>query len=83
MVASLSLGRVERMRPRVGLLGDAAVEDTEHIAGVDQGLRSRHALRLAGLVVVDLIGGGNVDTVGPCLPPLVRQKKFIYLCRPT
>jgi hypothetical protein len=61
MVASLSLGRVERMRPRLGLLGDAAVEDTEHIAGVDPGLRSRHALRLAGLVVVDLIGGGNVD----------------------
>jgi hypothetical protein len=64
MVASLSLGRVEWMRPRVRLLGDAAVEDTEHIAGVDQGLRSRHALRLAGLVVVDLIEGGNVDVVG-------------------
>jgi hypothetical protein len=47
---------VERMRPRVELLGDAAIEDTEHIAGVDQFPGPRHALGLDIGVVVNLRG---------------------------
>jgi hypothetical protein len=55
---------IEGMRLGVGLLGDPALENTEHIAGVDQVLGPLDALGLLGFVVVDLVGGGNVDPIG-------------------
>jgi hypothetical protein len=47
-----------------GLGGDPAVDNGQHIAGVDPFQGRLDALRLLGLVVVDLIGGGNVDAIG-------------------
>jgi hypothetical protein len=55
---------IERVGLGIGLGGDPAVDDGQHIAGVDPFQGRLDALRLLGLVVVDLIGGGNVDAIG-------------------
>jgi len=47
----------------VALLGDLGVDAAQHVAGVDLLQGPRDALVLDGFVVVDLIGGGNIDVV--------------------
>jgi hypothetical protein len=54
---------VEGVRFRVGLGGNPAVDDGEHVAGVDALQGPLDALRLASLVVVDVIRGKDMDTV--------------------
>jgi hypothetical protein len=54
---------IEGVGLRVGLGGDLAVDDRQDIAGVNLLPGPLDALRLLGLVVVELIGGGDVDAI--------------------
>jgi hypothetical protein len=75
-------------------LAQGAADLPEHGEGIAIGARERHgnvgvlwdrAHLHSGAGAGDAYGflSPIAATVGPCLPPLVRQKKFIYLCRPT
>jgi hypothetical protein len=52
---------IERVGRGVGFLGQPGLDDRDHIAGVDQFPGPLDALGLDGFVVVDLVGGGDID----------------------